>query len=230
MSKGIFENPTPTFNNKLSVGLHAKGLAFWILTPFIGILLFILLYIVATLYYPGGSPVDKHSVGFSWIHNYWCNLLNHEALNGHLNTAQPIALTGMFILCISLAFFWILFPAFFSLKLLPKRIIQFSGVISMTVAFFLFTDFNHDIITDIASCFGIIASTGTICILYKVKWNGLFRFGLLNIFLVGLNNYLYFSEDMIGYLPMVQKISFVSFLVWISFIDLKLYRITSLRH
>ncbi|MFM9984643.1 MAG: hypothetical protein ACKVOK_05380, partial [Flavobacteriales bacterium] len=52
--------------------------------------------------------------------------------------------------------------------------------------------------------------------------------GLLNIALVGLNNYLYFSENMIKYLPVVQKISFVSFLVWISFMDLRVYRCTFL--
>ncbi|MFM9986109.1 MAG: hypothetical protein ACKVOK_12795, partial [Flavobacteriales bacterium] len=217
MSKGISENASQTFNVNLIEGIQAKGNAIWILVPLFGIIAFILLYGVATCYYPGGSYSDFNSEGFSWVHNYWCNLLNHEAMNGQYNAAQPIALTAMLVLCISLAFFWILFPAFFNLKQLPKRIIQFSGVISMTIAFFLFADFNHDLITDFASCFGIIASAGTIFILYKVKWYGLFRFGLLNIALVGLNNYLYFSENMIKYLPVVQKISFVSFLVWISF-------------
>ncbi|HEV7621655.1 MAG TPA: hypothetical protein VGO09_07980, partial [Flavisolibacter sp.] len=55
-----------------------------ILSPVFGSFAFIILYIIATIYYPGGSQANNVSKGFSWVHNYWCNLLNEKAINGAL--------------------------------------------------------------------------------------------------------------------------------------------------
>jgi hypothetical protein len=195
-----------------------------VLTPIFGTEIFIVLYILATLLYPGGSQVDKNSVGFSWINNYWCNLLNEKAINGQPNPAKPIAMTGMFVLCLTLSFFWFLFPRHINLNRNLKLAIQISGTIAMTIAFFLFTNINHDLITNVAAIFGAIATVGTFIGLYKTKWFGLFTFGLLNILLVGLNNYVYYTKGLIIYLPVIHKISFATFLIWICCIDIKLYR------
>ena len=199
----------------------------FILTPIFGTIIFIVLYFIATLYYPGGSQVDKNSIGFSWINNYWCNLLNENAMNGQHNSAKPIAIIAMFTLCLSLSFFWILFPQQIKTGKIAKRLIQISGTLSMLVAFFLFTNINHDLITDVASLLGLIATIGIFIGLYKTKWFGLFAFGLLNILLVALNNYVYFTNGLIGYLPVIQKISFVTFLFWICCIDINVYRATN---
>ncbi|MFS8083052.1 MAG: hypothetical protein ACMG51_06340 [Ginsengibacter sp.] len=195
----------------------------FILTPIFGTIIFLILYFIATLYYPGGSQLDKNSKGFSWINNYWCNLLNENAMNGQHNSAKPIAMSAMFILCVTLSLFWILFPQQVRTGKINKRIIQFSGTLSMLVAFFLFTNINHDLITDVASALGLIAAIGTFNVLYKIKWFGLFFFGLLNILLVVLNNYVYFTKGLIVYLPVIQKISFAAFLIWVCCIDINLY-------
>ena len=195
-----------------------------VLTPIFGTIIFVVLYVVATLLYPGGSQVDKNSVGFSWTNNYWCNLLNENAINGQHNPAKPVAMTGMFILCLTLSFFWFLFPRHINLDRKLKLVIQISGTIAMTIAFFLFTNINHDLVTNLAAFFGAIATVGTFVGLYKTKWLGLFAFGLLNILLVGLNNYVYYTNGLIIYLPVIQKITFVTFLIWVCSIDIKLYR------
>jgi hypothetical protein len=109
---------------------------FWILIPIYGAILFLFLYFISTLYYPGGSQADKNSFGFSWIHNYWCNLLNDNAINGQSNTAQPIALTAMFILCVTLTLFWVQFPMFTSLNKAYKLTIQISGSLAMLIGTF----------------------------------------------------------------------------------------------
>jgi hypothetical protein len=96
----------------------------------------------------------------------------------------------------------------------------------MTISLFLFTTIDHDLITNLASVFGLIATTGTFIGLFKAKWYGLFAFGLLNILLVGLNNYVYYNKGLIVYLPIIQKISFVTFIVWVCSIDIKIYRAT----
>lgn len=196
----------------------------WVLTPIFGILLFVVLYFVATLYYPGGSQVDKNSIGFSWTNNYWCNLLNENAINGQHNPAKPIAVTGMFVLCLTLSFFWFHFPRNISIGKFAKLAIQISGTLAMIIACLLFTNIDHDLVTNLASIFGLIATVGTFIGLYKIKWHGLFAFGLLIIFLVGLNNYIYYTKGLIIYLPVIQKISSATFLLWICCVDINLYR------
>ena len=96
----------------------------------------------------------------------------------------------------------------------------------MVIAFFLFTNINHDLVTNLASIFGLIATIGTFAGLYKTKWFALFAFGLLNILLVAVNNYVYYTKGLIIYLPVVQKISFATFLIWICCIDINLYRLS----
>lgn len=192
--------------------------------PVFGITVFVVLYIVATILYPGGSQADKNSVGFSWINNYWCNLLNENAINGQHNTAKPVAITGMFVLFLTLALFWFLFPKYIILRTKLKLTIQASGTIAMAIAFFLFTSINHDLIVNLASVFGLVATIGTFIGLYKQKWFGLFAFGILNILLVVINNYVYYTVELIFYLPVIQKISFASFLIWICCIDINLYQ------
>ena len=190
--------------------------------PIFGTIIFIFLYILATQFYPGGSQVDQNSIGFSWINNYWCNLLNETAINGKINSARPIALTGMVILCLTLSAFWFLFPRNLNIRKSTKNIIQISGILSMIIAMFIFTKY-HDIITNLASLFGVIALIGAFIILYKIKWNGLFRYGIFNLFIVVINNYVYYNKELITYLPIIQKLSFVSFLIWICFISINLY-------
>ena len=201
-----------------------KPKSIYVLIPIFGTVIFLVLYIIATLLYPGGSQVDKNSIGFSWINNYWCNLLNENAVNGQFNSAKPVALTGMFILCLTLTFFWFIFPKQINVGKSLKLIIQISGALAMIVAFFLFTSINHNIITNLASSFGAIATVGTFIGLYKNNWRRLFLFGLFNILLVVLNNYVYYNKDLIIYLPVVQKITFATFLLWICCIDVTLYR------
>jgi hypothetical protein len=192
---------------------------FWI--PLVGIPLFVLLYICASFYYPGGSQADAQSAGFSWAHNYWCNLLNSNAINGQPNPTQPIAMTAMVVLCISLAVFWYLFPMISLQKTLPVRIIQFAGIAAMGTALLLNSSLDHDLITNLASLLGLVAMVGTLIGLRQLKWNRLFWFGTMNLLLVLLNNFLYYNSELIRYLPLVQKISFVAFLVWLFLISMK---------
>ncbi len=197
----------------------------WILTSFTGIVLFVILYVTATFYYPGGSQFDKNATGFSWANNYWCNLLSDTSINGQENTAQPVALIAMFFLCTALSIFWWQFPKYTTLDKRYKLTIQVCGTLAMAVGFFLFTKFAHDFITNLASLLGLIATTGTFTGLYKNGWKALFWFGLLNVVLIAANNFLYYNEDLICYLPLVQKITFAMFLIWIGCIEVKMYEL-----
>lgn len=195
-----------------------------LLTPIFGTGLFIILYFIATLLYPGGSIVDENSIGFSWTNNYWCNLLNQQAINGENNPARSIALAAMFILCLTLSLFWFIIPKYILTNKKLMLAIQVCGILAMTTAFLLLTNINHDLAINIACSFGVTATAGTLIGLYNTKWYGLFAFGILNILLVGLNNYVYRTGGLIVYLPVVQKITFILFLAWIFTINIKAYR------
>ncbi len=191
-----------------------------LILPIAGILVFVLLYILASLHYPGGSQADPQSKGFSWINNYFCNLLNQTAINGHANLGQPFALASLIVLALSLALFWWSFPNYLPLSKFKTRIIRITGVSSMIIACFLFTKINHDLITNTASLFGLIAILTSMWALYQNKLMAIFVFGLFNLVLVFINNWLYYDPSLIKYLPLVQKISFASVLTWIIWINI----------
>ena len=197
----------------------------WILIPIIGIFLFVILYIIAAILYPGGSGENTTAAGYSWTENYWCNLLSEKAINGQINTARPVAITAMMILCISLSSFWLIFPALAQLKKNHSLLIQVAGVASMLTSFLLLTGINHDLAINTSTSLGCIALIGTMIALHQLKWNSFFAFGLFNVLLIGLNNYLYHHE-LLTYLPVVQKFTFLSFLTWFCLIVLRLYTIT----
>jgi hypothetical protein len=64
---------------------------------------------------------------------------------------------------------------------------------------------------------------GVLVALYQLKWSKHFAFGLFNLLLIALNNYLYYILSDLTYLPIVQKLSFLSFLFWICCIAIKMY-------
>jgi len=185
---------------------------FWILTPFIGIILFLVLYVTATRYYPGGSQADHYAAGFSWINNYWCNLLNENAINGQANHARPIALLASGVLALSLVIFWINFSIYSGFNKLARTVIQASGIMSMALAIFLFSSY-HDMVVNLATVAGLIPLTATFIGLFRLQWKILYWMGLFSLVLVALNSVLYYG-GMLRFLPLVQKFSFLYFLCW----------------
>jgi hypothetical protein len=186
-----------------------------------GISLFVCLYFAATFLYPGGSQTDTYSSGFSWTDNYWCNLLDTKAINGELNDARPFAFAAMIVLCITLTLFWYLFPVFAGMGKVKIQIIRYAGLASMGTAFFLIIG-PHDMIINAASLFGLVSVFGTLAGLYHLKWDWLLRMGIFNLIMVGINNICYYNKSLLIYLPVVQKITFLFFLLWISLISLSL--------
>lgn len=195
----------------------------WVLTPTLGICLFGILYGMAACQYPGGSNFDQTATGFSWQHNYWCDLLGDTGKNGVINYARPVAITAMLVLCSSLAIFWFLIPSLFRSKNKFSQLSQWAGGLSMVIILFIGTAY-HDLVMNVAGGFGSIALIATFIALYQNKYFVLIGFGLFCLLLIGLNNYVYYSHQYISYLPIIQKLTFVLFLLWIVLINWLLYR------
>jgi hypothetical protein len=202
---------TPTRSNKL---FH--------LAPLTGFLLFILLYIVAASLYPGGSDADKSAVGFSWFHNYWCELLAGHAQNGEDNIARPVAIAAMFILCTSIGLFWYFASFLFPEKTAGRWITRIAGVGSMFMILLLFV--AHDTAINLSGLLGIIAMVFTMIGLYKHRAYILMRLGIFCLVLCVLNNYIYHTTLYMYYLPVIQKFTFLVFLLWFGLVNIYVYR------
>jgi hypothetical protein len=197
-------------------GSDQKGKQRWMyLLPATGTAIFVLLYLIAAFQYPGGSPVNPQAAGFSWKYNYWCHLLNENGLNGMYNEGRITALTAMAVLAISLSTLWYLFPLLTTFTHTVKRGLQVTGFLSMGVLLCLPFSSHHDAIINAAGFFGLIALGGCLAGLYGKRQYFLLAWGLLNLLLVGVNNYLYYMGYTLYVLPPVQKISFLSILAWI---------------
>jgi len=203
--------------------MQSRSSTYWTLLPVAGTILFIILYVAATFFYPGGSQHDPQADGFSWLHNYWCNLLNEYAINGQLNQGRYFAFAAMFVLIVALISFWWIFPLLAGLSIKIIWLMRASGCLSMLTSVFLFTGY-HDEVINMAGVFGLVAIGITYVGLHRLRWFWLFAWGLFNLLLIGLNNILYYGDGLLLYLPVVQKISFLSFLLWISTISLHLQR------
>ena len=194
-----------------------------ILFPTIGILIFIALYLYATSLYPGGSQANKNSMEFSWLHNYWCNLTSEISINGKLNSARPIAISAMAVLCTSLMIFFIQFSQTFTKQLIWKRIISLCGIVSMLSAMFIFTSY-HDLMTSISSLFGLLVVIGILKDIYTQQNKTHKIIGIGAIILLAINNLIYYSGVYITYLPLIQKITFAYILLWIMRLNWKIYK------
>lgn len=191
--------------------------------PTIGIISFVGLYIFSSTLYPGGTQVDLSSVGFDWVNNYWCNLMSASGMNGLPNRARPYSILATIILCISLMVFFVQFAEEYSKNIFWKRTIELSGIISMTFATFVFTR-HHDMMIIVASGFGLVTVVGIIREIYLSKLRNYKMSGIFCIFLLGINNYIYYSKYLIEALPLLQKFTFVVVLTWIVGLNFKVTR------
>ena len=204
---------------------HTKG-NISVLVPLIGIIVFVILYVVATWFYPGGSNVDTTTVGFHWKNNCWGDLVSYTAKNGTVNPARPIALIALVILCSTLAVFWFYVSRLF-IENNFNQVVRYSGISSMSATIFLFTGY-HDAVINVAGILGIIALIGLFTGLYKNNLIKLFYYGIFCLVLMFFIYFIYQTKILISILPMLQKVTFGLLLSWFGLIDIYLYRISRL--
>jgi hypothetical protein len=181
------------------------------------------MYIVAASLYPGGSDKDKTAKGFSVLHNYWCELMSTQAANGEYNPGWRVAIGAMGVLCVALAVFWWITPRLFK----PNRgytiCIGYAGILAMLITPFLSIK-HHDLVINLASIPGITAMITTFIALYKHRSYKLFAFGIFCLLLIGANNYVYYTGNGLYALPVLQKITFLLVMTWMSTITWIVYR------
>lgn len=102
-----------------------------------------ILIIIASLAYPGGSLLDKNSIGFDWSKNFLSNLFATNAINGSVNPGRIWAMIGM-------AFHSVGYGAFFinMSKKIPLRqwanVLKYIGAANIILIFLIATPL-HDL-------------------------------------------------------------------------------------
>ena len=197
--------------------------SYMLLLPILGIVVFIGLYIIAALTYPGGSAIYPGHTGFNFWNNYLCDLLDEYALNGELNTARFYARMALTSLCTSLLLLWFYLPKLFNKASVNLTIMWISGLVSLLTVFFLAAQ-THDIIVRISGVFGAISFiTGTFE-LYRAGYYKLSFLGILSLFIFLVNYYIYETGIYIWALPSNQKVTFVVCLSWFLSLNLQLFK------
>jgi hypothetical protein len=194
----------------LTAILHNR---FWPILIWIGLLLFCVFFILGAAHYPGGSNANAQAIGYDWSTNYWSELLGENAKNGKVNAARPYGFAGMFIFASTMSLFWYKIPNGLQLPLMQKKILQLTGVSSMVSSVFIFGQ-AHDVLITFAVTFGSIAFFLTLIGLWRNKNWQLFGFCLVCLMLILLNTAIYLSDWMISILPVLQKITFSTGIIW----------------
>ncbi len=190
--------------------------------PLVGMCLFVILFLVATLQFTTGLETSARGLGFNFKENYLCDLLNINTLDGAINPAHITARIALIIICFSLILFWYELPKLFPVKSNTLTIMQVTGIISMVILLFLATG-NHDVIIRISGFFGLFAVISILIELYKADLFGLFIFGFFFLALFLTNYYIYETGIMLERLPLIQKITFAICLSWFALLNSTLY-------
>jgi hypothetical protein len=119
----------------------------------------VILIVIASLVYPGGSLLDKNSTGFHWSQNFLSNLFTSKAINGSENPGWIWALIGMAFHSVGYGIFFINMS-----KKIPSRqwanILKYLGAANILFIFLIATPL-HDLgtISIILTLFGLFIIT-----------------------------------------------------------------------
>jgi len=188
--------------------------------PALSVAAFVLLYAVAACLYPGGTRADPGRVGFSFLDNYWCDLLDEVTYGGRQNPARSVALVATLILSAGLATLWWNVPA--SCPDAPRRaaVARFSGLGSAAVIPFIASP-HHNAAIDVAGLLGAVAFVAAMSALGNRAGRMLRAAASLALALSVTNYVLWRTRVGLPMLPIVQKGAFMAFLGWIVVLALR---------
>ena len=179
----------------------------------IGVLLSLLLLLISTTQYPGGSQADAGSTGFSWRHNYLSNLLNPIAVNGLANDAQPWAVAGVVFLCISATAFFIRFSRKIPVKS-ASHVVRYAGVGATAFGLGAATPF-HDSAVALSGALLMLSLFYVTVFVFKSKLHGFKVLSVVFLLVLYGSSFVYYTRTGLEYLPLLQKSYLVIAVCWI---------------
>ncbi len=166
----------------------------------------VILIVIATLVYPGGSLLDKNSIGFHWSKNFISNLFTAKAINGSENPSRIWAIIGM-------AFHSVGYGIFFfnmSKKISAKHaatILQLIGAVNILFCFLIVTPLHDKMVTLSSTLFLLGLFYITVFIL-KTKLT-LLKFSCIICLLIFYYTLYLYGAGNLGLLAIMQKVTFI---------------------
>ena len=190
------------------------------LLPLVSLGLFVLFYVLAAWHYPGGSWVEPGREGFSFRYNYLCDLLDTRAVGGALNTGRFWARASLAVLCAGLGYLWLYLPALAGGPSWNRSLMRFAALAALLSTLFL-TAGTHDITVRVAGGFGGVALLSAITGFWQGGRRAAALFGAWCLAVFLLNYALYETGSCLRALPLIQKITFLSFIAWFAWLNLE---------
>lgn len=182
--------------------------------PVAGVIAFVTCYFYAASLYPGGTRADHATRGYSHWSNYWCDLLDRVSYSGDVNAGRPFAVLATIVLPLSLMPLWIQAPLLFPEEPLARRIVRATGPAAMVLSALVFTSL-HDLAINVASVLGFICFVATTLGLARSRRLALVGLGLIPLGLGLVNWVMWQTGWLLGAMPAIQKMSYVSFFSWV---------------
>jgi hypothetical protein len=182
--------------------------------PIFGLGLYIIAFIFAASAYPGGSANYPHANGYSFYHNFLCDIMNPITQTGIINNARFLAIISHMILSFTMISFFYILPKIFDVKNRNTTLIAYFGMATMTVFIFMYTEY-HDLIVTITGVLGVIALIPFFIELQNFKNKGLKLLAYLCYALSIIVFFIFETKIGLYYLPFLQKITFVLDAYWV---------------
>lgn len=179
-----------------------------------GLILSVVLLIIAGIYYPGGSPKDIHSVGYSWTDNYISNLLEYNAVNGMENKTRLLGVFGVVLMGLSSGFAFVRLAR----KIILKKfsiVIKYVGLLLIVFSILITIPSFHNLMVTLSSTATLLLVFYVTILLLKSKLQ-ILKFTSLSLLIIFYGAaYMYFTKSGVDYLPIVQKIIHILQFIWI---------------
>ncbi|MEX0662955.1 MAG: hypothetical protein WEA58_02115 [Balneolaceae bacterium] len=170
------------------------------------------LFVLATIFYPGGTAENVNTIGYYWAKNTISALFQPNALNGDVNSARYFAISSVLIYCVSLAF---MFKSIAknAATAFHRKTIEIAGIGFAVYAFFIVTPM-HNLMVVIALLFFVVTVLTLLHNLYLQKKMRLFAIGLISVSMPLINAAIYYGDFFNGMLPLVQKTGTFACAIW----------------
>lgn len=180
----------------------------------IGFILSVGFLLLASLNYPGGSPKDPQSVGYSWTENYISDMLEYKAVNGAENPARPFAVTGSVLMGLASGLGFLRFSRKIASKQLSV-VIKYGGLILTISSFLVTVPALHNIMVNMGIVVNLLVFFYITVTLLKSRLTILKILSV--VFLVSFYGagFMFSTRSGLEYMPLVQKITHIFQLTWI---------------
>jgi hypothetical protein len=182
--------------------------------PAVGVVAFFGLYAIAALLYPGGSDDDPRRPGFSFVHNYFCDLLAPVAVNGAQNTGRVFGLVAMVLIVPTLGLFWHSVVALYPKLRAHVVTTRVAGTVSAAATLLLLTPF-HDLAVEVGGSFGLVAFLAVLFALPRARHGVLFAGGIAAGAVSSACFFIWRTGIGVAALAPLQKLAFALFLAWV---------------